>query len=70
VAASTPNAKLRRRIETAIRVMAPALDLVLAVGDRLSRLLEPDDPDYVPARMAHEGESAPRGLRTRPPERL
>jgi hypothetical protein len=35
---------------------------MLAVGDRVSRLLEPDDPDYAPARMAHAGESAPRGL--------
>jgi hypothetical protein len=65
VPASTPNLTLRRRIETGIRICAPALDLMLAIGDRLSRVLEPDDPGYVPARMPHEGESAPRGLRTR-----
>jgi hypothetical protein len=65
VPASTPNVKLRRRIETVIRILAPGLDLMLAIGDRLSRGLEPDDPEYVPARMAHEGESAPRGLRPR-----
>jgi len=49
-----------------IRVVSPLLDLALAVGDRVSRLLEPDDPDYVPARMPHDGESAPRGVR--PPQ--
>jgi hypothetical protein len=53
---------LLRRVERLIRVFAPALDLVLAVSDRVSRLLEPGDPDYVPARMTHSGESAPRGL--------
>jgi hypothetical protein len=63
--AGTPNAALRRRIETAIRVVSPVLDLVLAVGDRVSRVLEPDDPAYVPARMHSDGESAPRGLRPR-----
>ncbi len=50
------------RIVTLIRIASPVLDLVLAVGDRVSRLLEPDDPAYVPARMPGEGESAPRGL--------
>lgn len=62
---STPNARLRARIEMAIRVFSPGLDLVLAVGDRVSRLLEREDPDYVPARMPYHGESAPRGLRAR-----
>ena len=55
--------RLRRRIEFAIRLAAPVLDLTLAVGERLSRLLEREDPDYVPARLPLEGESAPRGLR-------
>jgi hypothetical protein len=63
--ASAPNAALQRRIETMIRIFSPLLDLVLAVGDRVSRVLEPDDPDYVPVRMPSEGESAPRGLRPR-----
>ena len=53
------------RVETLIRVLAPFLDAVLFVGDRVSRLLERDDPDYVAPRMAHRGESAPRGLRGR-----
>jgi hypothetical protein len=63
---SVPNVKLRRRIEIAIRVIAPLLDLVLLLGDRVSGVLEPDDPDYVPARTTREGESAPRGLRSKP----
>jgi hypothetical protein len=56
------NVTLRSGIETLIKVAAPALDLMLAVGDRVSRLLEREDPDYVLARMPHDGESAPRGL--------
>jgi hypothetical protein len=62
---STHNAALRGRIETVIQVASPLHDLVLAVGDRVSRMLERDDPDYELARMQFEGESAPRGLRPR-----
>lgn len=65
--APVPNAALRRRIETGIRVVAPVLDLVLAVGDRVSRLMTREDPAYVPARMPSAGESAPRGLSPRRP---
>jgi hypothetical protein len=64
MAASAPNALLQHRVELVIRVFAPALDLLLFLGDRVSRVLDRDDPDYVPARMPFEGESAPRGLRT------
>jgi hypothetical protein len=63
--ATPPNAALRGRIELAIRVASPFLDLMLAAGDRLSRLITSADPDYVPARMPSEGESAPRGLTSR-----
>ena len=59
----------RGRIEFAIRVFEPLLNLLLLAGDRTSRLLEPADPDYVPARMPTEGDSAPRGLRNHPPAR-
>jgi hypothetical protein len=62
---STPNAALRGRIETVIRIVSPLLDLVLLVGDRVSRVLERDDPGYALARMRYDGESAPRGLRSR-----
>lgn len=34
---------IRERVETLIRLMEPGLDLMLAVGDRVSRLLERDD---------------------------
>jgi hypothetical protein len=62
---STPhtNVVLLRRVERVIGVLAPLLDLLLAVGDRASRLLEGDDRTYAPPRMARDGESAPRGLR-------
>lgn len=56
----------RGRVEAAIRVFEPFLDLLLLAGDRVSRLLDHDDPDYVPVRMAPEGDSAPRGLRDHP----
>jgi hypothetical protein len=41
----------RERVETLIRLMAPALNVVLAAGERLSRVVEPDDPEYYPARV-------------------
>jgi hypothetical protein len=66
VPASPPNPRLRARIELMIRIAAPALDLLLAVGDRVSRVLERDDPGYVPPRMPHSGTSAPRGLAGHP----
>ncbi len=42
----------RQRVETALGVVAPALDLLLAAGDRLSRAVERDDLDWVPPRKA------------------
>jgi hypothetical protein len=62
---SSANPVLRARIETAIRILSPVLDLMLFAGERVSRVLERADPGYVPARMPYEGESAPRGLRSR-----
>ena len=44
--------RTRRRIERLIRLMAPALDVVLAVGDRVSRVVEPEDMDYYPPRVS------------------
>jgi hypothetical protein len=49
--------RTRDRAETVIRLIAPALNVVLAVGERVSRIVEPDDPDYYPARV--EGGEAP-----------
>lgn len=40
----------RRRIEAGLRLVAPALDLMLLAGDRLSRAVEQDDLEWVPPR--------------------
>jgi hypothetical protein len=40
----------RRRVETGIRLAAPLLDLVLAVGDRVSRVAGRDEPEPEPPR--------------------
>ena len=61
-----PNPRLRSRIELALRVTAPALDLALAVAAVVSRVLTREDPGPLPARMAHTGEAAPRALRQIP----
>ena len=42
----------RQRIEAGLAIVAPALDLLLAAGDRLSRAVERDDLDWVPPRRA------------------
>ena len=47
----TPDQRRRRdQIESLIRLMAPALNLVLAAGERLSKLVAPDDDEYYPVR--------------------
>jgi hypothetical protein len=59
----TPEqARTRHRVEGVIRVIAPALDLVLAAGDRISRIVEPEDVEYYPPRV-------PRGTDTTPQRR-
>jgi hypothetical protein len=40
----------RDRFETVISAAAPFLDLMLAIGDRVSRVLEPKDYEYYPVR--------------------
>jgi len=40
----------RGRIETLIRLAEPALDLLLATGERVSRAVEPEDLDWTPPR--------------------
>jgi len=42
--------RTRRRVEGVIRLMTPALDAVLAVGERVSKVVEPDDVEYYPPR--------------------
>ncbi len=51
MAALTPAQRRRRaQFETLIGLMAPGLNLILAVGERISRIVEPDDPEYYPPR--------------------
>lgn len=44
--------RTRARVESLIRLASPGLSLVLAVGERLSRLVEPEDHEYYPPRTA------------------
>ena len=69
VAALTPAQHLRvRRIEALIRVAAPALDLLLYAGDRVSRIAGRNQIDPEPPRrtMAARAARTPIGG---PPER-
>jgi hypothetical protein len=54
--------RTRERVETVIGVMAPALTLLLAVGDRVSRLVQPEDHEYYPARPLGDREPLPDDL--------
>ena len=54
MARSTPEqVRLRERFEGLIALLAPALDLVLAAGERISRVAGPED-DYYPIRPPGE----------------
>ena len=47
----TPDqVRTRERVESLIRLAAPGLNLLLAVGERVSRLVEPEDHEYYPPR--------------------
>lgn len=48
--ASPTQLAWRARIEAVLGLVAPALDLVLAAGERISRAVEPDDLDWAPPR--------------------
>jgi hypothetical protein len=49
--ALTPEQRRRRdQVETLIRLMAPGLNLLLAAGERLSRLVAAEDDEYYPVR--------------------
>jgi hypothetical protein len=51
---SPDQLRTRRRIESLIRVMAPALDVLLAAGDRVSRAVARNDIEYYPPRVRRE----------------
>jgi hypothetical protein len=51
----TPEQRLwQQRFESLISLAAPALDLLLATGERASRILQPGTDDYYPIRPAAE----------------
>ena len=60
--------RTRERVETLIGVMAPALTVVLAAGDRLSRIVQPEDHEYYPPRPMSESGLSPDDIATEPPE--
>ena len=51
--------RMRQRVEGLIRLAAPALDLVLAVGERISKVVEPEDVEYYPPRVTRESPPPP-----------
>jgi hypothetical protein len=59
----------RRRVERLIGLAAPALDLVLFAGDRLSRVAGRNDVDPEPPRLGRRGTRTPLGGPTGVPER-
>ena len=61
---STPQQVIRReRIEGLIALAAPFLDLVLSVGERVSKTLGPED-EYYPIRSAGEAFELPGSRRS------
>jgi hypothetical protein len=46
--------RTRQRVEGVIRLGAPLFDLVLAVGERVSRIVEREDTGYYPPRVTSE----------------
>jgi hypothetical protein len=54
VALTAQQRRRREQVEGVIRLMAPALNLVLAAGERLSKIVEPEDSEYYPPRVSEE----------------
>jgi hypothetical protein len=44
--------RTRAQVETLIHVISPMLNAVLAIGERISRIVEPEDHEYYPPRAA------------------
>ena len=51
--------RTRQRVEGVIRLVSPALDAVLAVGERLSKVVEREDTEYYPPRVSREASQPP-----------
>jgi hypothetical protein len=61
VAPLTPDQlRTRQRVEGLIKLMSPVLDVVLAVGERLSRIVEREDVGYYPPRVTSETAPPPK----------
>jgi hypothetical protein len=54
MALTTDQRRRRDQVEGVIRLMAPALNLVLAAGERLSKIVEPEDTEYYPPRVTED----------------
>ena len=59
--------RTRQRIEGLIKLAAPALDLVLAVGERVSKVVEREDVEYYPPRVTRESPPPPSARDARRP---
>lgn len=67
---TTPRQRIwRGRVEALIALAAPALDLMLNVGERVSRLVSPEDRDYYPIRPSEEAFQIEAALRGESPRR-
>jgi hypothetical protein len=65
----TPQQQQRRAaFESVIGLAAPFLDLVLVAGDRISRIVGPDD-DYIPIRAPADALELERTQSARPGRR-
>jgi hypothetical protein len=61
MATLTPRQQtVRTRVEALIGLAAPVLDLVLAAGERIARMTEPEDTDYQPPRRIDPAAPPPR----------
>jgi hypothetical protein len=58
--------RTRAHVETLIKLMSPFLNVVLAAGERLSRIVEPVDHEYYPPRTGQvEPPPEPAGVEQR-----
>ena len=60
---------MRRRVETVIGFVAPALDLLLFAGEQVSRVAGRNDPDPEPPRLGERGTRTSLAGPTGAPER-
>lgn len=59
----TPDQEATRtRVEGLIALAAPFLDVLLAIGERISRIAEPTDHEYYPIRPGPQAAELPSDL--------